>query len=279
MMLAQSVASEALLLRRRPAPYVVGGLWLAMIAGFAFGIPYIVYLTVSVSAEEKKSLLDILLPSAVDITSISSYPLFGGAVMLILGVLISGSEYRWKTWKSRFTQGPQRYEVLIAKMTVGALGVVLICTTALALAMAISAVIALVEGAPLSWPAPVALLASLGAAALISVAWLSVGIALGVIFRGTTVALAVGLLWTLAFENVVVGLATIVPALESLRLVLLGSASGSLVGSLGAASLSEGGTPGVVHVMSGPVAAGVLAAYILLSAAISCLLLQRRDVA
>jgi hypothetical protein len=32
--------------------------------------------------------------------------------MLILGVLITGPEYRWNTWTARFTQGPSRTQVM-----------------------------------------------------------------------------------------------------------------------------------------------------------------------
>ncbi|GIH72231.1 hypothetical protein [Sphaerimonospora thailandensis] len=103
-------AAEALQLRKRLAPIIIGGSWLVMVVGFGFAVPYIVYAALDpvTQAAERAQLLGSLLPSAVHHAAAGSYPLFGGAVMLILGVLITGSEYRWRTWPARLSQGPTR---------------------------------------------------------------------------------------------------------------------------------------------------------------------------
>jgi len=273
-----ALRSESLLLRRRPALYVIGGLWLLMVVAFAYGIPYIVFRTVTTSQQDRQALLEVLTPDHAGLTSLSSYPLFGGALMLVLGVLLTGSEYRWGTWKVRLVQGPRRHEVLLAKMLTGASGLAVLAAATLLLSLLVSTVIAEVSSAPLAWPSPADLARSLAAALLISVAWMSVGAVLAVAFRGTSVALAAGLLWTLLFENVLSGLATVFSALEPLRTVLLGSASGSLVGAMGAKTQSNGGTPGVVDHLSGPWSVLVLTVYIVGSAAAAAVLLRRRDV-
>lgn len=273
-----AVAAEALLMRKRPAPVVVGATWVLMVVGFAFAVPYIVYSVLDPADASRGELLDILLPDAFASTSLSSYPLFGGAIMLILGVLVTGSEYRWGTWTARLSQGPGRIEVLLAKLVIGAVATTVIAVIAAAAAALASTAIALVEGRSMDWPSAGALAGSLGAAALISAAWMSVGAALGVIFRGTTVSLAVGLLWTLGLENALSGLATVIPALEPVRTVLLGTASGSLVGSLGAPTQGEGGTPGVVDYLSAPAACLVLVAYIVISTTAAAVLIRRRDI-
>jgi ABC-type transport system involved in multi-copper enzyme maturation permease subunit len=273
-----AVAAEGLLMRKRLAPLIVGGSWILMVVGFAFAVPYIVYRALGPSEAGRGDLLELLLPNAVASTSLSSYPLFGGAIMLILGVLVTGSEYRWGTWTARLSQGPGRVQVLLAKLVVGA-----IASTAIAFAAAVASVLASaaiggLEGRTGDWPSVGALAASFGAAALISAAWMCVGAALGVIFRGTTVALAVGLLWTLGLENALSGLATVLPALEPVRNFLLGTASGSLVASRGATTQGDGGTPGVVDYLSTPMACLVLVAYIVVSATVAAVLIRRRDI-
>lgn len=270
--------SELLLLRRRGAPYVVGAAWVAMVVCFAFLIPYIVYANLD-AGDEREQILRVLLPESVGSTAVSSYPLFGGAVMLILGVLLTGSEYRWNTWTARLTQGPGRTQVLLAKLTAGAVAVSAVAAAALAAAALASTAVAVVEGRPVVWPDASTLLASLGCAALISIAWLSLGAALAVVFRGTSVALAVGLLWTLGLENALAGLASMFTALDPVRSLLLGTASGSLVAAIGAPTQTEGGTPGVVAHLEAPAAVAVLCAYTVLSACAAALLLRRRDIA
>ncbi|NEA36004.1 ABC transporter permease subunit [Streptomyces sp. SID13031] len=273
-----AVASEGLLMRKRSAPLIVGITWILMVVGFAFVVPYIIYSVLDPSDASRGELLDILLPNAVAATSLSSYPLFGGAIMLILGVLVTGSEYRWGTWTARLSQGPGRVQVLLAKLVVGAIATTVIAFAAAVAAVAASAVIGALEGRSADWPSIGALAGSLGAAALISAAWMSVGAALGVIFRGTTVALAVGLLWTLGLENALSGLAGILPGIEPVRTVLLGSASGSLVAGMGAPTQSDGGTPGVVDYLSTPAACFVLVAYIVVSTTAAAVLIRRRDI-
>ncbi|RCG22838.1 ABC transporter permease [Sphaerisporangium album] len=275
-----ALSAEALLLRRRPAAFVVGGVWVLLVVGFGFAVPYIVYATLDPvkHAADRAQLLDILLPSAAGETAAGSYPLFGGAIMLILGVLITGSEYRWGTWPARLAQGPTRTQVVLAKTVAGAVAVVVIAAAALVAAIVASIVIASVEGRPLTWPGPSEIAASLGATALISVAWMSVGAALGVVFRGVGTALGVGLLWTLGLENALSGLAGVVPALEPVRTVLLGPAGGSLVAALGVPSMGEGGSPGVAAYVTAPVACLVLAVYTVAGVALATALIRRRDI-
>lgn len=272
-------ASEALLLRRRGAPYVLGASWMLMIAAFAFVVPYIVYLALDPAANpERDELLRVVLPARLDQTAVSSYPMFGGAIMLILGVLISGSEDRWGTWKVRFTQGPSRASVIAAKFAAGAIAATLVALAAMVAAAVASGAIALIAGQPMMWPDAGALARSAGSAALISITWTSVGTALGVICRGTSTAIAIGLIWTLVVENAVAAVTGMVEVLEPVRSVLLSSASGSLVASMGARTQSDGGTPGVVDVLSGPAAVLVLIAYSVAAFLISLRLVRSRDV-
>lgn len=274
-----ALAAEILLLRKRLAPFVVAGAWVIMVVGFGFIVPYIVYATMDPGKQaDRAELLATLLPAAAQTTTAGTYPLFGGAIMLILGVLVTGSEYRWGTWTARLVQGPSRTQVVLAKFGVGAVTAAVIATAALAASMVTSVVIALTEQRPLIWPATWAVIASLGAAAFISVAWMSVGAALGVVFRGVGTALGVGLLWTLGLESAVSGLAGAVPAMEPVRATLLGPASGSLVAALGEPSVSKGGAIGVGAYMSAATACAVLLGYAAASIAVATVVTRHRDI-
>ncbi|MFB4278639.1 ABC transporter permease subunit [Nonomuraea sp. MTCD27] len=277
---SDALAAEALLLWRRPALPLIGTGWVLMVVAFGFGVPYIVYSTLDPAGEaaERAALLEMLLPSAAHTTAAGSYPLFGGATMLIFGVLVTGSEYRWRTWQARLTQGPGRAQVIIAKAVAGAAAVTVFVAAAQAAALVTSMVIAAVTGRAAIWPPLSEVAAALGATAFLSIAWMSAGLALGVIFRGVGAALGVGLMWTLGLENALAGLAGIVPALRPVRAILLGPAGGSLVAALGTPSPGGGGV-GVAAYVSGPVACAVLLAYVAAGIAIALTLISRRDLA
>lgn len=275
-----AVSSEWYLLWTRRVPMVMGVLWAALVALFGIGIPYIVYLALPSDAEQDTAaLLDaVLLPSSAN-TALGSYPLFGGAIMLILGVLVTGPEFRWGTWTARFTQGPGRGQVIVAKAVVGAVVATLLTVGALVAAMSTSAVITAIEGSPMALPPLVEILGAVAGASLISTVWTTIGMSLAVILRGTTTALIAGLLWALAFENIISGLAQVLSALEPVRAVLPGVAGGSLVAALGAPTQDSGGSPGVVAVMDAPVALLVMAFYVAAALGAAILLTRRRDVA
>lgn len=275
-----ALASESFLLRKRPAPYVVGSVWVLLVMGFAFLVPYLIYLSLGADEPGRENLLGILLPSQVHHTAVGSYPMFGGAIMIIFGILAAGAETHWDTWKVRFTQGPSRTQVMLSKFVVAGAAAALIALAALAGALVASAGIALLAGRPVTgWPGVSDLALAALVAIAISVTYTFVGMALAVVLRGTTVAIAVGLVWVLGLETALSGVASIVAVLEPVRLVLLSSASGSLVASTGVATQAEQGTPGVVDVLSWPGALLVLAVYAAVSVAVSAWLMNRRDIA
>ena len=63
-----------------------------------------------------------MLPAAIPDVLVQGMPMFGGAIVLILGALAVGSGYGWGTWKTVLTQGPGR--VAAFGGTLVALGVV-----------------------------------------------------------------------------------------------------------------------------------------------------------
>src|SRR3712207_3496726 len=103
------LSAELLKLRKRPATWIVFGVWLAMNLTFGYLIPYLIYRSGSVprpGAPPPGQLLAEVLPVNLVTNVLNGYPLFGGALVLILGALMTGGEYGSGTLKTLLTQGP-----------------------------------------------------------------------------------------------------------------------------------------------------------------------------
>ncbi|MFF5180743.1 ABC transporter permease subunit [Micromonospora sp. NPDC000316] len=267
--------------RKRPAVWAVTLTWVAMALGFGVGVPYLVHLALASDpkqADNAASLLDAVLPGQLVPTGIGLFPLFGGAIVVILGAVVVGNEYRWGTLNLIFTQRPRRAQVLAGHaVALCALTLLLVALTFAAMA-AVTALLALLEGRGLDWPPAGDLVAAVGAAWLICSAHASLGYFLAIAFRSTATAIAVGLVWTLVLENAISGLALVLSPLEAVQKLLLAPSSGALAGALGAPSQFEGGTPGVIESAGAGLPVTVLLGYVVLMFGLGTWLAVRRDV-
>ena len=182
-------------------------------------------------------MLDGLLPGGLLESVLPVSSTLGGALALILGVLVFGSEYGWGTLKNILTQRTGRTVVLCGKLA--ALGLLLAAFVALAFAAGAvgSYGVALVEGLATRGPPIVELSKGAGALWLILAAWGAFGAFLAVLFRGSSLAL--GLVYALVLENMVAGLPARGEAFEVVRGALLGQSSGSLAGAFGPPSETD----------------------------------------
>ncbi|CCH85623.1 conserved protein of unknown function [Modestobacter italicus] len=95
------VSAELLKLLRRPATWVLLGLWPALQLVFSSLIPYVSYRRgSSYEGSPPEALLASTLPDRLVENTLSGLPLFGGALLLTLGALLAGSEYGWGTLKT-----------------------------------------------------------------------------------------------------------------------------------------------------------------------------------
>jgi ABC-2 type transport system permease protein len=274
--MTRNVSAELLVLRKRAATWILFGLWTLLGIFFAYVIPY------ALDPEGTPGELRDVLPESLAENLIVGFPFFGGVFALMLGVFALGSEYGWGTPKTLFTQGPGRLRVLTAKLV--ALGIVLLpYVLALFAAGAVASyVIAQIEGAPVNWPSAWLLLRAIAAGWLILAAWAALGVLLGVVTRGTSLAIGVGILYALVIEGLLSAFADSVGVLEPLTEVFLRANGYSIASALGASVTSiESNGPGS---FGGPFvdsvqAAVVLVAFIAGFVALSGFLLRRRDVA
>lgn len=274
----KALRSEFFLLGRRRVVYIVGILWVVMLSAFAFGIPFIVASSLP-AEEDKTALYELVALASYPQTALSSYPLFGAAMFLILGALLGGSDWGWGTWKGLLTLGPSRTNVVLAKAAAAAAAAAVVAVVANAIAFPVSYTMSAAADQDTNLPALADIAGSLAGAVLVAVAACTVGFALSIVTKSLPLALAGGLVWVLAVENIVSGLVQLWSPLAFLQKCLLGPASGSLAAALGATELSDGGTPGVVAAASVPVAITVLLSYIVLSLSVSTIVMKRRDIA
>lgn len=271
-----NVSAELLVLRRRAATWILLGIWTFLGIFFAYVIPY------ALDPEDASPGLAEFLPESLAGTLMAGFPFFGGVFALMLGVFALGSEYGWNTLRTLFVQGPGRSTVFAAKLV--ALGIVLVpFVVALFAAGAIASVgIATIEDAPVVWPSAWLLARAMAAGWLILAAWAALGVLLGVVTRGTSLAIGLGILYALVVEGLLSAFADSVSLLEPLTQVFLRANGYSLATALGAPAAGiESNGPGA---FGGPFVDSVQALVVLVVfaagfSALAALLLRRRDVA
>jgi ABC-2 type transport system permease protein len=274
--MTRSVTAELLLLRKRAATWVLLGIWTFLGIFFAYVIPY------ALDPEDAPVGLEQYLPESLAGNLLAGFPFFGGVFALMLGVFAIGSEYGWDTLRTLLTQRPGRLQVLAAKLAALAIALVPFVLALFAAGAVASLVIAQIEDAPVDWPAAWLLLRAIGAGWLILAVWGALGVLLGILTRGTSLAIGIGILYALVIEGLLSAFAESVSVLEPLTNVFLRANGYSIAAALGASVDSiESSGPGS---FSGPfVASGqalaLLVAFIAGFLALSAFLLRRRDVA
>ncbi|MGH3900393.1 MAG: ABC transporter permease [Pseudonocardiaceae bacterium] len=282
--MSQVLSAELLKLRKRPATWIIVGVWLAMNLAFGYLIPYLIYRTGSFTGPDgaavSEQLLAGVLPAGLVTNVLSGYPLFGGALVLILGALMTGGEYGFGTLKTLLTQRPRRVEVLGGALAALAVVVLALVVASFVISAGASSVIAAVESAPGAFPPVADLARGLASGWLILGMWVLLGALAGIAFRSTALAVGLSLVWALVIENLIRGFASLLDVFDTVQRALPGVNAGSLVAALGAAGQGEGsgGTPGVDAVVGGTQAVVVLACYAIGSILVAGLLLTRRDV-
>jgi ABC-2 type transport system permease protein len=276
------VRAELRRMLRWPALWVLSGVWALLNLLFAYVFPYLTYRNngTQVGPRAGAVTLDLLMPAHAPVAAVQGLPMFGGALVLILGALAVGSGYGWGTWKTVFTTGPRRGTVLAGLL--GAIGIILagFAVGTMLLDLGASSIIALAEHRDIVLPSFVDVLRGLGSALLISAMWTVGGVLLGALARGPALAVGLGLVWSLVVENLLRGVGSVLAWLEPVTDLLPGTAAGSLAHAVGALPVTDpNGTPGVNTVWDGPTALLLLIAYVLVFALGTLGLMGRRDLA
>jgi ABC-2 type transport system permease protein len=282
--MASTVAStraELLRLRKWPAVWITIGAWMALTAMFGYLFNYLSYTTGETSFSNEgatsDSLLAEILPANTAHVLVQGMPMFGGALMLVLGALVAGNGYGWGTWKTVFTQGPARRTAVVGSLSALTAFVISTVLATLALCLVLSLLVASVESQTVVWPHVTDLLVSVGAGFLVMEVWAMIGFLLGTLARGPALSVGLGLVWALVVENLLRGVGQLLGPVQTITTFLPGTGAGSLIGSI----VGTGGpdpTPGVLDTLGGGQATALLLGYFLVAPAVAGLLISRRDV-
>jgi len=278
-----SARADTLRLRRWPTVWVLSGIWVLLNLMFVYVFRYLSYRNGSGPAAgdgtPRAELLAGVLPDRVAIAVVQGLPMFGGAIVLTIGALAAGSGYGWGTWKTALTQGPSRLSVAGGTVISMAGLVLAMLAVTFVVDLGVASALAMVEGQPLGLPAIGPLAKAIGAGILVAGMWALAGVAIGTFTRSPALAVGVGVVWVLAIENLLRGVASLLSWLDPVADVLPGTAAGSLVEAVGATPVGEGGSPGVVTNLAGWPAAAVTVGYLLAFLVLTGFLVRRRDIA
>ena len=274
-----SFGAEALKLRKRPATWVLLLVLVAAIALFGYIFNYIFSVSGSqqgVPQEAQDAILQYLLPQGLLVNVTSNLANFGVAIALILGSLAVGSEYGWETVKTTLTQKPGRLSVFAGKIAAVAIILLVFTLVTLALAAVSSYFIANAEDATANWPSFGDWLKAIGAGWLILGIFAAMGSFLATLFRGTALAIGLGLVYLLVLESLFISLAPQNDTVESIAKALPGKNALDLANSFGNAP--QGFTaPG--DTVDATQAALVLGAYTVGFLVLAVVLFRQRDMA
>src|SRR5438094_1752153 len=137
-------------LRFRPAFFVSAGLIAALVA-----LVYFVswYQALHPGTSERGLVNILTLYPAQFVNQVIGAGAIGGAIAIVLGAIVAGSEYSWGTLKTMFTQRPGRLTTWAGRVTVFMVWMGVLTVVLFTVGAAYSAVIAGVERHVIVWPA------------------------------------------------------------------------------------------------------------------------------
>lgn len=277
-----SYRAELLKLRKRSAVWVLFGAGLVLSLIFGYLLPYLGYVTGDDNQQTtgipRAEVLRGVLPERVMDNTIGGFPVFAGALALVLGAIVVGGEYAWGTLKTILTQRPGRVTVLagqllalLTMLAVWVLGIFVACSLC-------SVGIAAAEGAPMNWPGPLDLLQGLAGGWLVLTMWCLAGVVLAVALRNVALPIGLGVVWILGIEALLAGVVNgLLPSLEWLSDALPGANAGALVFAVTGMAANDA-PPGVRDAVSGGRALITMLGYTLAFAVLAAYSTRRRDV-
>ncbi|MEU4192160.1 ABC transporter permease [Kribbella sp. NPDC026611] len=277
-----SYRAELLKLRKRSAVWVLFGAGLVLSLIFGYLLPYLGYATGDDNPETtgvpRSEILHGMLPERVLDNTIGGYPIFAGALALVLGAIVIGGEYNWGTLKTVLTQRPGRGTVLGAQFLALGTMIVLWVLGIFTACMLCSVGIAAAEDGSMAWPTIGALLKGLAGGWLVLMMWCLAGAVLAVAFRNVALPIGLGVVWILGIETLLAGVvSSLLPSLKWLANLLPGTNAGSLVFAVTGMSTTDA-PPGVRDAVTGTRALLTLLVYCATFAAVATWTTRHRDV-
>jgi ABC-type transport system involved in multi-copper enzyme maturation permease subunit len=233
-----SLRAEALKLRKRPAVWVLALVWVALMALFGYLLTYVIFSNPPEGAvppgADPDDVLKSLLPENMLSNVLRGFSgTGGGPIALILGAMVMGGEYGWGTTKTMLTQRPGRLGVFAGKVLGLVLVLLVFSVLGFATGAACSYAVATFEETAVRWPEALDVAGAVASGWLILVAWGSLGFALATLFRGTALAIGLGLVYAVVLEGIAGSLLALNEEYEGARRALISESSNALADLFG----------------------------------------------
>lgn len=205
--LARVLSSELAKAARRPVTWTVTGALAAytLVIGQAF--PYFSYRRAAASQFVQEIPVDVqlaaLLPADVAHRVTGDASSLGLYLAAVLGALLAGSEYGWRTVRTLGLQGPGRLALATGKPLAAAVVLLGVVLAVLAASTGLSAAVALGHGAGMALPSSPGVPAAVGAAWLVLATGCMLGLALAVVTRNASLGMGGTLLLLVGVEGLV----------------------------------------------------------------------------
>jgi ABC-type transport system involved in multi-copper enzyme maturation permease subunit len=273
-----SFKSEYEKLRRRPAVWILFGIWMLLVTAFAYVIPYIIYVTPSADTggTPRSELLGIIVPHAFVQNILAGVPFFGAALVLIGGTMLAGSEYAWGTLGALFAQRPGRLSVLGGKLLALVSMGFAFTVAAFAIGAIASPIVAAAQNQPQDFPPASQILAGFGISWLVLTAFAFAGLFIAVLFRSASVPVGLGLVYLLVIESIIAGFAGSSRVIGVIHEALPGANAGALAKSIITTKSID--APGLTTMTGWQQSLVVLLLWVVGFVVVSAVLLRRRDV-
>ena len=207
------IRAEGLKTWKRPAIWVCFGILLLLLLAFGYLLTYFIFTYTKPPTPRADTppldyavLKQVLYPAHFHQNTMSGAAPLGGVLVMIVGVLLQGSEYGWGTVKTVFTQRPQRWLVIVARMVVVVAVALIMAAAVLALGALVSWILATIDGKPTAFPSGTTIVKAVLSLWLIYVFWASFGFGLATLFRQSALAIGLGLAYALVIESLAFGL-------------------------------------------------------------------------
>lgn len=275
--MSASFGVELLKLRKRPATWVLGIVLTVVVIFFGYFVSYLLGAGAEGAPPEAEQFLETTYPENV----LSNVLLqltggIGGAVALILGALAVGSEYGWETLKLALTQRLGKLHFLAGKLLAVGVALALFVAVLFAAGAVSSYVVAGLRDVPVDWPPVLDVTKALGAGWLILAVFAAMGAFLAVLFRGSALAIGLGLVYLLVLEGLVLNLPTRNETLLNIREVFPGKNAFDLTQAFGEVPVAY--SPPGAEAVEPTQAVLVLGAYLAGFLVFSVLIFRQREV-
>lgn len=273
--------AELFKLRKRPSVWTLLGAAIVLNQIFGYVVPYMAYTSGDengfVGDVPREATLAGMMPDQIVTNTLGAFPVFAGALALVLGAIVAGGEHGFGTVKTLLIQRPGRIAAVTGQLGALVVAVAIGVAVLFVLGFASAASIGLAEGVALPWPSVQTIAEGYGAGVLIMSMWAMLGAMLGTTMRSVALPIGLGVVWVLGVELLISSMASLLGGLQTVREAMPGVNAGSVVSKWLEAGLGEA-PPGVESVVSVDRGLLTLTAYLVIGAAVTLVVSKRRDV-